>query len=322
MRKGVIVASLLAGLLAVGLVGGVVLAQSDGDGAKAAEKKSKVDRDGVKDEVMGRVAEILGIEQSALEDAFDQALTEQAEAKGAEMLASLVEKGILTQEQADAYQAWLDARPDGDLPVMGALGVFSRGKGPGRLGEDKAAGLLAKLVESGELTQAQADAYQAWLDAMPEIDFSAFPKGERRGDKKEFGEWGEGRKGMHGLGEWSEGNWSGSLVEKGILTQEQADAQRAWMESRPDIDIPIMGVLAALGPEIRAKGMELNEDTPSEWLAKLVENGTLTQAEADAYQAWLDERPEGAFFDPRAFGELGEGFGFTTRWEHANGAKR
>ena len=147
-----------------------------------------------------RVAEILGIEQSALEDAFDQALTEQAEAKGAEMLAS--------------------------------------------------------------------------------------------------------------------------LVEKGILTQEQADAQQAWMDSRPDIDIPIMGALAALGPEIRAKGMTLNEDTPSQWLAKLVENGTLTQAEADAYQAWLDERPEDAFFDPRAFGELGEGFGYFAEWEHAPGAKR
>ena len=322
MRKGVIVASLLAGLLAVGLVGGVVLAQSDGDGAKATEKKGKVaDKDGVKDEVMGRVAEILGVEQSALEDAFDQALTEQAEAKGAEMLASLVEKGILTQEQADAYQAWLDARPDGDLPAMGALGVFSRGKGPKALGDDKAAGLLAKLVEEDELTQEQADAYQAWLDAMPEIDFSGLKlHGEwsENRDKKGLGEWGENRKDKRGFGEWSEGNWSGSLVEKGILTQEQADAQQAWMDSRPDIDIPIMGVLAALGPEIQAKGMELNEDTPSQWLAKLVDNGTLTQAEADAYQAWLDERPEGAFFDPRAFGELGEGFGF----EYSFGAKR
>ncbi len=324
MRKGLIVASVLMGLLTAVLIGGVVLAQSDGDGKKA-HLLAKGDKDGMKDEVMGRVAEILGIEQAALESAFNQALTEQAGRKAAEMLASLVEKGILTQEQADAYQAWLAARPEGDIPIFGALGSFERGfkaGGKGELGERSPDAFIDRLVEDGVMTQAQADAYKAWIEAMPDIDFSTLkPRGEWGEGKKRFGEWSERKQ---GFGEHTDGNWSGPLFEKGVLTEEQAEEYSAWLEAMPEGGFPVIGAIQALGPEFRgfgARGLSgLNEDTASESLAKLVENGVLTQAQADAYQAWLNDRPEGVFPLPEAFSEWGDGR--YKRGEGAFGAKR
>ena len=65
------------------------------------------------------------------------------------------------------------------------------GKGFHRFGGQWSPEWLEKLVESGKLTQEEADDYQAWLDARPEIDFAG---------KRGHGEWGDGFRDKDGYG--------------------------------------------------------------------------------------------------------------------------
>ncbi len=196
MKKRWIVSSILVGLLAAGLVGGAVVAQSDDHSLRDSDGDGKSSR---MSGVIARVAEILGIEQEQVEDAFDQAIAEQAEQKAADGLAALVEKGLLTQEDADAIQDWLAARPEGEFPALKGIEAWGRGfhgknfHGFGGELDEKVAGWLAKLVEMGHLTQEEADAYKTWLDDMPEIDFQppAF---------KGHGSWGDGFRDKEGHG--------------------------------------------------------------------------------------------------------------------------
>ena len=45
-------------------------------------------------------------------------------------------------------------------------------------------------------------------------------------------------------------------------------------------------------------------------LAAMVENGSITQEQADEYKEWVESRPEGAFGDRNGFGKFGKrGFG-------------
>lgn len=64
-----------------------------------------------------RVAEILGIDEEDLENAFKQALGESREQALDNRLQELVSQGEWTQQQADAFKAWLEARPD--VPPLG-----------------------------------------------------------------------------------------------------------------------------------------------------------------------------------------------------------
>ena len=74
---------------------------------------------------------------------------------------------------------------------------------------------LESLVESGALTQEQADEYQAWLESKPE---GIYEFGSKRFGHKHRG--------------WTTGSKLESLVESGALTQEQADEYQAWLESK------------------------------------------------------------------------------------------
>jgi hypothetical protein len=93
-KKFVLVA-LLAVVVLVGSIGGVALAQENEEG------KPRVT-------LLARVAEILGIDQQQVEDAFAQARSEARDNR----IQDLVDQGKITQEQADQYKAWLQARPD------------------------------------------------------------------------------------------------------------------------------------------------------------------------------------------------------------------
>ena len=54
----------------------------------------------------------LTLDTEALKEAFQQAQQEMKTERQQSMMDKLVENGVITQEQADEYQAWLDARPD------------------------------------------------------------------------------------------------------------------------------------------------------------------------------------------------------------------
>ena len=65
-------------------------------------------------------------------------------------------------------------------------------------------------------------------------------------------------------------------VKDGKLTQEQADAYKAWQASKP-ADVPGFPFFGS------AKSAEM--------LDKLVVDGKITQAQADAHKAWIAQKP-------------------------------
>ena len=145
MRKGWIFVALTVGALALALTGGAALAQS-----------SDSDGDSRKGKFAERVASILGLESSQVEDAMKQARTELRDEWLQAKLDAMVESGKITQEQADEYKAWVEAKPEG------AFWGFRRWK----VDADD----LDSLVESGKITQEQADSYteyREWLESRP-----------------------------------------------------------------------------------------------------------------------------------------------------------
>lgn len=74
-------------------------------------------------------------------------------------------------------------------------------------------------------------------------------------------------------------------VADGTITQAEADEIKAWMDSRPDVLEDLHGAHGHRGPRHESATLEERLDT-------LVEEGAITQAEADAALAWSEARPE------------------------------
>ena len=119
-RKRWFIGSLMAAVVVLGITGGAVMAQEatgpDGDSP-----------------IMGlaaRVAEILGIDEVRVQEAIVQAKAEMHAERLQARLDAMVSSGRLTQEQADAYKAWIEARPEGLSPRsfgrFGGRGGFGR----------------------------------------------------------------------------------------------------------------------------------------------------------------------------------------------------
>lgn len=128
-KKFIVIAALVAVVLVAGTAG-VVMAQ---DGNKGP---------GPRQALLEKVAQILGIPQQKLEDAFKKATEEarvQREAAFLENLQKLVTEGKLTQKQVEDFKTWLKAKPN---------------------------------------VQPQVDAFKAWMKARPELPL---PKGQRPG---------------------------------------------------------------------------------------------------------------------------------------------
>jgi len=147
---------------------------------------------------------------------------------------------------------------------------------------------LQELVDEGTLTQTQADELKAWIEARPDIP----PVGDRK------------------------------LQEpggQGALTEEQADELKTWREARPDlpeINPKDLRNLASRGQDWREALMtrvaeivedidqqeledafkqaqsELREQALDSRLEKMVDEGILTQKQADEFKAWIKARPD------------------------------
>lgn len=84
-------------------------------------------------------------------------------------------------------------------------------------------------------------------------------------------------------------------VDAGRLAQDEADALRGWLEARPAALNEIApgmgggqpGPLAHRGPHAPGVGVG-----PEQRLAQLVEDGVITQEEADEILAWQASRPD------------------------------
>lgn len=176
VRKRWLVVTAVVALLAVGLVSGAAFAaNARADYAANALSYGYGDVTGKgrhghgnSTALMGRVAEILGIEQATLESAFVTAIDEQAETKFDTYVAGLVTDETLTQEQADAATAWFEERPG----LSGSVAIRLAGTSD----SDKVDNFLAKMVERERLTQDESDALNEWHDDRPE----SLPETERK----------------------------------------------------------------------------------------------------------------------------------------------
>ena len=123
MRRSrkLIVVAVLAAVVLVGSIGGIALANGDDSEPQARFGQS-----------LDRVCEIyqektgVAIDQEALRDAFAQARNEVRTEAMQNRLESMVEEGTITQEQADEFLQWQQARPD----VPSGFGFRGHG-GPG-----------------------------------------------------------------------------------------------------------------------------------------------------------------------------------------------
>ena len=126
MSKKWLLAIVAVGILAAGLSVGAGFARgglSDGDG----------DGDSTKSTFISKVASILELDEDTVSDAFEQARSEIADERVEAMLDAKVEKGLITQDQADEYLEWFQDRPDDAFPMFkrGGHGGWKHGKGMG-----------------------------------------------------------------------------------------------------------------------------------------------------------------------------------------------
>ena len=162
MRKLRIIIPLSIAVVAVAIISfSIALAQGNEGGDSNASKLAT------------KVAEILGLDTAVVDDAIKQAREELRDEAIQTKLNALVEKGRLTQEQADEYLNWIQSRPEG-MPAIGKRffgekghhrgwksrgGFFgSRNDFKGEFSLEDIQKKLNTMVEDGEITQEEAEA--------------------------------------------------------------------------------------------------------------------------------------------------------------------
>ena len=169
MRKLRIIIPLVLAVVAVAIISfSIALAQGNEGGDSNASKLAI------------RVAEILGLDTTVVDDAIKQAHEELRDEAIQKKLNALVEKGRLTQEQADENLNWIQSRPEG-IPAIGKHFFGKRGhhrgwKSHGGFfgsrnyfnGEPSLEDIqkeLNAMVENGDMTQEEAEAKLKALQA-------------------------------------------------------------------------------------------------------------------------------------------------------------
>lgn len=100
--KKFIIAVVLVALVLAGSIGGIVSAQGDDEEEDTSPRAI----------LLEKVADKLGIDQQQLEDAFAEAIAEVRDEAQARWLEKAAEEGWLTEEEAQQYSEWWQARPD------------------------------------------------------------------------------------------------------------------------------------------------------------------------------------------------------------------
>ena len=150
----------------------VVVVTAIGFGVAFAQGNEKGDSNASR--LAAKVAEILGLDAAVVDDAIKQAREELRDEAIQKKLNALVEKGQLTQEQADEYLNWIQSKPEG-IPAIGKqsfgkMGHHKGWKGHGRFfgppnyfkGEssfpmEDVHKKLNAMVEDGDITQEEAE---------------------------------------------------------------------------------------------------------------------------------------------------------------------
>ena len=171
MRKLQIIIPLAIAVVAVAVISfSIALAQGNEGGDSNASKLAI------------KLAVILGLDTAVVDDAIKQARRELRDEAGQKKLNALVEKGRLTQEQADEYLDWIQSKPEG-ISAIGKHSFGKRGHHRGWKGHGRFFGppnyfkgkssftmediqkKLNAMVEDGEITQEEAEAKLKALQA-------------------------------------------------------------------------------------------------------------------------------------------------------------
>ncbi len=124
-RKKLALTALALVLVIGGILGGTAI-------VAAQDEETPPEEQAQADTILDRAAAIYeektgtALDTEALKSAYQEAGKEMLAERHAAILDKLVENGVITQEEADEYQAWLEARPDINL----GPGQFNPGKGP------------------------------------------------------------------------------------------------------------------------------------------------------------------------------------------------
>ena len=128
MKRRWLLATVVVGVLTLAVAGGAVMAHVNG-----------TEGDSISNTLASRVAVILGLDEAQVQEALDQAAKElrreRQDQASQQRLNRLVEKGRLTQQQADEQQEWFESRPEGRTPRLrfaGRQGSFGGMKPGGR----------------------------------------------------------------------------------------------------------------------------------------------------------------------------------------------
>ena len=155
----------------------VALAQENENGDSNASK------------LAAKVAEILGLDTSEVDEAIKQARRELTDEAVQNNLNALVEKGGLTQAQADEYLDWIQSKPE-NIPAIGKQFSEKMGRHKGGKGHDRFFGPQNRFKRQGRFFG-------------PPNDF----KGERSFNMEDV------QKKLN------------AMVEDGDITQEEAEAK-------------------------------------------------------------------------------------------------
>ena len=197
----------------------------------------------------------------------------------AEELSMLVDKGLLTQADADVLTEWFDSKPEINFPdTVDYDDWYGHAEGDEDSGTDLASE-LSEAVTAGYLTQEDADALLAWFEAMPEVSVTF------GGKAKSWLFDGEGGDEEFGIGRMFD-----MLAESGFVTEDQATEIKTWIDEMPDFSFNAGKI---------AKGMidgEFETDADesfdvSSLLSEAVGKGVISQSDADALSSWWDDKP-------------------------------
>jgi hypothetical protein len=175
--------------VAVFSLAGTAIASAGGFGGAGDAASSQWDR----------VAEVLGISPETLQSAIQQARSEERAARLEEQLATAVDQGIITQDEANAITEWFSGKPE----ALNNLNHQQNHDLRNAAANDQLAAFLDGLVTDGVLTQAEVDEISSWIGAKPaealqKLAPNGFggPDGFGRG----FGPRGFGHHGFRGFG--------------------------------------------------------------------------------------------------------------------------
>ncbi len=136
MKKLIVYGPIAMALIAALAVGIPAAVAADSSGAASTET-AVIDEQRPGQEIMTRAAEILGIDEETLRNAFQQATREMMTERQQERLQNAVQNGLITEEEAAEIKEWRDSRPEA-LEGMGPMGeqnqLMERGRGMGGFG--------------------------------------------------------------------------------------------------------------------------------------------------------------------------------------------